>query len=203
MPTKPTLDPRVDEYIANAAPFAQPILKKVRAAFHSGCPDLTETIKWGVPSFERNGILGGMASFQAHVGYGFWRASEMEDPHDLLGDVRKSSPMRIRAESAKDLPTKAVLVSYVKQARRLDDTAAPKKQSSANTKRTVPADLQAAIRANRMAATFWKTLAPGYRRDYIDWITDAKREATREKRLAQTIEWLAEGKRKNWKYENC
>ena len=203
MPTQPTLDARVDEYIANAEPFAQPILRKIRAAFHAGCPDLTETIKWGIPSFERNGILGGMASFQAHVGYGFWRAAEMDDPHDLLGDVRKSSPMRIKAASTKDLPTKAILVSYVKQARRLDDTAAPKKQSGGQTQRTVPDDFKAALQSNRKAASFWKTLAPGYRRDYIDWVTGAKREATRQKRLEQSIEWLSEGKRKNWKYESC
>lgn len=202
MPAKPTLDPRVDAYIEAAAPFAQPILEKIRAAFHAGAPDLKENIKWGVPSFEREGILGGMAVFKAHVSYGFWRAGEMEDPHDLLGEVRKASPMRIQAQSVKDLPSKTVLVSYVKQARQLDET--PKKATKkARPSAKAPAYLTKAIRANAKAAAFWKTLAPGYRREYVEWITEAKRDATRDKRLEQTVLWLSENKRRNWKYENC
>ena len=205
MTPKPTLDPRVDAYIQQAAPFAQPILTKIRAAFHAGCPDLEETIKWGVPSFERGGMLGGMASFKKHVSYGFWRAGEMDDPHDLLGKERKASFMRIRAESVKDLPTKTVLVSYVKQARRLNEAGQPvrAKKKPAQTTPKAPAELTRAIQASPKAAAFWKTLAPGYRKEYVEWVTDAKREATREKRLLQTVEWLAEGKKRNWKYMDC
>ena len=209
----PEIDSRVDAYIAAQPDFARPLLKKIRAAFHAGCPDLVETIKWGVPSFERNKMLGGMAAFKEHVSYGFWRAEDMDDPEGLLGETRKQSPMRIQARTAKDLPTKKVLVSYVKQAAALDAEAPPKKAVTQKaTKKTAaklsaaakpPKDLLDAIAANGAAHAFWKTLAPGYRRDYVEWVTEAKRDATRAKRLATTVEWLAEGKRRNWKYESC
>ena len=201
----PTPDARVDAYIAEAAPFARPILERIRAAFHAGCPDLVENIKWGVPSFERTKLLGGMAAFKEHVSYGFWRAADMSDPHGLLGEVRKASPMRIRASSPRDLPAKKVLVEYVRQAARLDAAGAPPRAQRAAAKPAAraPKDLAAALAANPAARAFWDTLAPGYRRDYVEWITDAKREATRARRRATTIEWLGEEKRRNWKYEGC
>jgi len=197
----------VDAYIKNAAPFAQPILEKIRAGFHAGCPDLQETIKWGVPSFERNGMLGGMAAFKKHVSFGFWRAPEMEDTDGLLGETRKSSPMRIQAKSVAELPTKKVLVSYVKQAKKLDGDgsgAAPaKRKVTKKPTLKAPKYMVAAINGDKAAKKFWGTMAPGYKREYVEWITEAKREATRDKRLVQTVEWLAEGKTRNWKYKNC
>lgn len=207
----PEVDPRVDAYIEAAAPFARPILIKLRAAFHAGCPDLVERIKWGVPSFERTGMLGGMAAFKQHVSFGFWRAAEMDDPDGLLGEVRKASPMRVQFRDVKELPAQKVLVAYVKQAARLDaagkPSAAEAKASKATQSKKIaaraPKEMLDAIRASARAAAFWDTLAPSYRRDYIEWITEAKREATRAQRLAQTVEWLGEGKKRNWKYESC
>ncbi|MEM9379216.1 MAG: YdeI/OmpD-associated family protein [Planctomycetota bacterium] len=209
----PAVDPRVDAYISSQPDFARPLLEKIRAAFHAGCPDLVETIKWGVPSFERSKMLGGMAAFKEHVSFGFWRAADMDDPEGILGETRKQSPMRIQVRSARDLPTKKVLVAYVKQAAALDAEAPPKKAAARGTAKKKaaqlstaakpPKDMLDAIVANTAAHAFWKSLAPGYRRDYVEWVTEAKREATRAKRLATTVEWLAEGKRRNWKYESC
>ncbi|MDF1838003.1 MAG: YdeI/OmpD-associated family protein [Planctomycetota bacterium] len=198
-------DPRVDAYIQKAAPFAQPILEKIRAGFHAGCPDLQETIKWGVPSFERNGMLGGMAAFKKHVSFGFWRAPEMEDTDGLLGETRKSSPMRIQAKTVADLPTKKVLVSYVKQAKKLDNKEGSPARKAVPKKPTLkaPKYMLDAIAKKKAAKEFWGTMAPGYKREYVEWITEAKREATRDKRLVQTVEWLAEGKTRHWKYKNC
>lgn len=205
----PTIDPRVDDYIASRPDFARPILERVRAAFHAGCPDLVEGIKWGVPTFERNGIVGGMAAFKAHVSFGFWRAPEMDDPAELFGEVRKQSFMQIKIRDAKELPTKRVMVDYVKRAARLGgevDGPVPKKSAKKASKKPAPRapkDLLDAIKESAPAAAFWKTLPAGYRREYVEWITEAKRDATREKRLMQTVEWLGESKRRNWKYESC
>jgi len=204
MAAQPEIDARVDAYILKAPEFAQPILERIRASFHAGCPDLKENIKWGVPAFERNGLLGGMAFFKAHVSYGFWRSGEMEDPLGWLGKERKASFMSLKVASVKELPTKAALTKYVKEARRVDQEVpknAPKKSKSAAPK--APAVMTKAIGQNKQAAAFWKGLTPGYRKEYVEWVTEAKREATQEKRLAQTVEWLAEGKTKNWKYKDC
>lgn len=201
----PTLDPRIDEYIAAAKPFAQPILKRVRKAFHTGCPDVVETIKWSRPFFEHGGPLGGMGAFKAHVAYGFWRAKEMDDPEQIFTVDGKAQMFNIRAEKAADLPTPRVLASYVRRAAALNGTPRPKKRKPAKSRAApaTPAVLKAALAKNKKAAEFFKSLPPSAKRDYVEWITSAKREATRDKRLATTIEWLSEGKRRNWKYESC
>lgn len=202
MAQSPTLDPRVDAYIRAAAPFARPILERVRAAFHAGCPDLRETIKWGVPTFERNGMLGGMSAFKAHVGFGFWRAKELDDPAGLFGGERKASPMHVKVRAVAELPAKSVLVAYVKAAARLD--AAPRPKRAASPKKPAlraPAWFLAAVRADPRALATWGAFSPSCKREYLAWVTEAKREETRAKRLTQTVAWLAEGKRRNWRYE--
>jgi len=194
----------IDAYIARAPEFARPILVRIRAAFHAGCPPLVERIKWGSPSFEHLGILGGMAAFQKHVGFGFWKARLMDDPHGLFEGGPRASAMIARAGSVADLPARSVLVGYVRQARRLneDGVKAPASARPKERRRVVvPADLRAAMRDRSKARKTFEGLPPGARRDYIDWIEEARRPATRARRLATAIEWLEEGKRRNWKYE--
>lgn len=202
MPKTPTLDPRVDAYIAAAAPFARPILAAVRAAFHAGCPDVRETMKWGVPAFERVGMLGGMSAFQAHVGFGFWRAKELDDPAGLFGAERKASPMHVKVRDVAELPPRKVLVAYVKAAAALD--AAPRPARAAAKGKPAPRAPRwfiDAVAAEPAALATWRGFPPSCKREYLEWVTEAKREATRARRLAETVAWLAEGKRRNWRYE--
>jgi len=196
--------PDVDRYIEKAAPFAQPILERIRKAFHAAHPDVTEVMKWGHPFFEYKGVLGNMAAFQQHVGWGFWKSSLIPDPHGILVPAGEHTAMGgARLSSVKDLPSHTVLVSYVKEAIRLNEEgvkiARPKKAPQPEA--TVPDDLAAALKATPAARKAFEAFPPSHRREYIDWITEAKQPATRAKRLAQTLEWLAEGKSRNWKYE--
>ena len=199
--------PDVDEYIAKQAEFAQPILIKIRQAFHKGCPGVEETIKWGIPYFVYKGMLGGMAGFKQHAAFGFWRSKEIDDPEGLFetGTGRKASMCNVRINNPEELPSQKILVDYVKRAAKLNEepkantTRAKKSQIKTKT----PSDLQAQLDKNRKAKEFFSSLAPSHKRDYIEWITEAKRDATRKKRLTTTIEWLVEGKRRNWKYERC
>ena len=195
---------QVDDYIANAPDYAQPILKKIRTAFHKGCPGVEEAIKWGIPYFLHHGMLGGMAAFKKHVGFGFWRSSELDDPEQLFetGTGAKQSMCTAKVFDVKELPTQKVLVDYVKRAAKLNENGKPTpKKASKNISTRVPADLADLLKKNKAAKTTYDALAPGQKRDYIEWITEAKRDATRQKRLKTTIEWLSEGKRRNWKYE--
>lgn len=196
--------PAVDAYIARAPEFARPILDRIRAAFHAGCPQLEEKLKWGVPSFEYKGMLGGMAAFKAHVSFGFWKARLMKDFAATFGAEPAASAMRVRARSVAELPPRQTLVAFVKEAKRLNDEGVKEPRRAAKTparRLTVPADLREALARNQRAQATFASLAPSHRRAYIDWITEAKREATRRERLQTTIAWLAEGKRRNWKYE--
>ncbi|HET7436969.1 MAG TPA: YdeI/OmpD-associated family protein [Thermoanaerobaculia bacterium] len=197
--------PQVDAYIAKSAPFAQPILEAIREAYHAASPDVEETMKWGAPFFEYNGILGNMAAFKAHVRWGFWKAKLMADPLGILDPMGDTTTMSAtKTVDVAQLPAKKVLVQYIREAIRLNEEGvkaerAPVKRNTAPVE--VPDDLAAALKKNKKAQATFDAFAPSHRREYIEWITEAKQEATRKKRLDQTIEWLAEGKSRNWKYE--
>lgn len=196
--------PAVDAYVARAPEFARPILEQIRAAFHAGCPELEEKIKWGAPSFEYLGLLGGMAAFKRHVAFGFWKSRLMKDFEDTFGRAAGASMMRARVESQADLPSRRVLVAMVKEAKRLNQEGVkePKlARPKGSIRVVVPADLRAALARRPQARAFFVGLPPSHRREYVAWITEAKRPETRAKRIATTLEWLAAGKRRNWKYE--
>ena len=195
-----TRSPEVDAYIESAVEFAQPILVWIRSAFHRGCPSAVETIKWGVPHFEYRGILGGMAAFKRHVAFGFWKAQLMSDPAGLLPASRPASMCSIRIERRADLPTKAIVVDYVREAARLNREGAtlPKKARGAIV--DLPPEFASALSRHRRAREVFDGMSDSHRREYVDWIAEAKRDATRSRRVATAIEWLAEGKPRNWKY---
>jgi len=194
-----------DAYIAGAAAFAVPILQKLQAAVRQACPDVEETIRWSTPHFDHHGILMGMAAFKHHVSVSFWRGREMSDPEDVLEVMGRTGVGVMRIERLADLPTQSVLVRYVEEAMRLNEAAASAPRKTAKKKAAkrsvrVPADLAAALKKSRKAATTFDGFSYTHRKEYVDWITEAKRDATREKRVAQAVAWMAEGKPRNWKY---
>ena len=197
-------DPRIDAYIGNAAGFAQPILERLREIVHEACPDAEETLKWGAPSFmHAGGILCVMAAFQQHASFGFWKHALVvgeEVPRDGMGSFGKMS-------SLKDLPPKKELVALIRKAMRLNEegvkTPGVRKTSTPKPPPVAPDDLTAALKKDKKAMATFDGFSPSQQREYIDWITEAKRDETRQKRLAQAVEWLAEGKPRNWKYMNC
>lgn len=199
----PKKNPAVDAYIAKAPEQARPILKKIREGFHAGCPELEERIKWGVPSFDYQGMLGGMAAFKHHVAFGFWKARLMRDDQKLFSRGARASVMAVRARSLADLPPKKTLVAYVKQAKQLneDGVRAPRRAKKAPAKLALPKDFSQALAKNAKARATFEALPPSHKREYVSWIDEAKRAETRARRLATALEWLSGGKRWNWKYE--
>ncbi len=195
-------DPRIDAYIENAPEFAQPIMTKVRKLFHRAYPDIGETIKWSSPTFEHKGIVGGMGAFKKHVSFGFWKSKAMSDPENLFEGKAKASPFSIKWTSVKEMPSDKVLVAYIKEAVKLneDGVKAVKKKAAKKPAAKVPPELMAALKKNKQAQKTFDAFSPSARREYCEWVSDAKREATRDKRIVQAIEWMAEGKPRNWKY---
>lgn len=193
----------VDRYIEKAAPFAQPILKRIRSAFHKASPDIEETMKWSTPFFDYKGVVGNMAAFKNHVAWGFWKAKLMNDPHGILNPMGETGTMGgLRVTTVADLPSEKIMIEYVREAVRLNEEGVkierPKKAPLPEAE--VPDDLAAALKKAPKARKAFEAFPPSHRREYILWITEAKQPATREKRLATTIEWLSEGKPRNWKY---
>ena len=202
-----SLDPRIDAYIASSAEFARPILKHLRKIVHAACPAATETMKWNSPHFEHaGGILCSMAAFKAHCTFGFWHQGmeKILGVDGLKSETAMGSFGRIAAIA--DLPEEKALMRYVQAAAKLNESGAPARPRPAATPKkepSLPADLAAALKKNQAAAKTFADVSPSHRKEYIEWIIEAKREETRAKRVATTLEWLAEGKSRNWKYENC
>jgi uncharacterized protein YdeI (YjbR/CyaY-like superfamily) len=195
----------VDAYIAKSPEFARPILERIRESFHAASPDIQEAMKWQMPHFVRNGILGGMAAFKQHVRFGLWRGKEIRDPNGRFDEMGESGMAAMKITSLADLPAKKALVAYIKEAVALDDKPKPSQTRKESAKRPAPSpprDLLAALARNSRALATYQALSPSHQREYVEWITEAKREATREKRIAQAVEWMAEGKPRNWRYMN-
>ncbi len=199
-------DPRVDRYIEKSAEFAKPILKYVREVVHSACPDIDETLKWGFPHFMYQGIVCSMASFKNHCAVGFWKGALV---FDSIPGVKKGKDPAMgqlgRITNIEDLPDKKVLTRCIIEAVRLNETGTklPAKPKPAKKELVVPDDLMAGLKKNRKALATFESFSDSHRKEYVEWITEAKTEATRMKRLTTAIEWMAEEKSRNWKYVNC
>lgn len=197
-----TRDPRIDAYIAKSADFAQPILTRVREVVHAACPDVVETMEWSSPHFDYKGMLVAMAAFKAHCAVGFWKGKLIDglDAFRDTGDERAGHLGKIT--SIKDLPSKKALTGFIKQAMRLNDEgiSVEKPKKAVKPESAVPPELAAALAAHAKANAVFEGFPPGHRREYVEWIAEAKREETRAKRVAQAVEWIGEGKARNWKY---
>ena len=198
----PQRDKRVDAYIGTSAPFARPILEHLRAVVHEACPDVQETMKWSRPHFEYKGMLCGMSAFKAHVAFGFWKGSLIVDDagaEDGMGQFG-------RIESVKDLPSKRVLSGYVKKAMKLNDegVAAPRAVRSKVAKPVVvPPELSEALAKKKKALAAFEAMSPSHRREYCEYVDEAKRPETKAARVTKTIAQLLEGKSLNAKYERA
>ena len=200
----PTLSPKIDDYIDSAPDYAKPILIKLRKLFHKACPQLEETLKWSVPHFDYKGVLAGVSAHKKHINLVFWKASLMEDPQGLFPGASGGAMNPIRIEQGGPMPSDAILLAYIREAVRLNDAGAKipmTRRKEAKPELKPPPDLVSALKANKQAKAAFDAFSPSHRREYIEWITEAKRQETRDRRIAQAVESIAEGKSRNWKYE--
>ncbi len=195
-----TRDPRVDAYIARSPEFARPILTHLRDIVHTACPEVEETLKWNAPHFMYHGMLAGMSAFKAHCAFGFWRGSLVTGGD---GGIETQAMGQFgRITSLRDLPPKREIAGYVKKAMQLNEAgvkAKPRKHPP-RPDLPVPAELTAALRKHPKARATFEAFSPSHRREYVEWIAEAKTDETRKRRLASALEWMSEGKSRNWKY---
>ena len=199
----PATDPRVDAYIDKAQDFAKPILNHLRKLVHEACPDVQETMKWSFPHFDYKGMMCSMASFKEHCAFNFWKQVLLEQSAFPAEKTAMGSFGRIT--SLIDLPSDKTLKKLIMDAARLNDQGVKVNKTVSKEKRelVVPDILMSALATNALAAETFNNFPYSKKKEYVDWITEAKTDATRDKRLGTTIEWLAEGKARNWKYEKC
>lgn len=194
-------DPRIDAYIKKAAPFAQPILVHLRDVVHRACPNVVEGMKWSSPHFDYKGIFCGMAAFKAYCTFGFWK-------YQLLADVLPKTdahPLEQfgRLMSIEDLPDDRTMIRIIQAAAKLNDDGikVPRAQAKKRPPVNAPAYFMAAVKRNKKALTTYNEFSPSKKRDYVEWITEAKSDGTRNRRLATAVAWMSEGKSRHWKYE--
>jgi uncharacterized protein YdeI (YjbR/CyaY-like superfamily) len=197
-------DPRVDAYVAKSADFAKPIMEYIRQVVHDASPLITETVKWGMPFFDYKGPVCQMAAFKAHCAFGFWKASRLNDPHHKLkiGDQTAGSFSRIM--SIDDLPSKQILTDFILQAITLNDNdkiAPVKKIIVPKAALPVPDYFIDFLADHPKAKEAFDNFSPSHKREYVEWIVDAKTNATRLKRMESAVEMMSEGKSRNWKYQ--
>jgi uncharacterized protein YdeI (YjbR/CyaY-like superfamily) len=198
-------DPRIDAYIEKSQEFARPILKHLRGLVHKGCPEVAETIKWGFPHFDYKGIMCSMAAFKSHCTFGFWKGTLLEDLPDNVERIGETAMGQFgRITSLNDLPKESVMIGLIKQAATLNESgtrlpgkAKPKPKAK---KLVVPEYLAAELKKNKKAFETFSKFSYTNQKEYVDWITEAKSEDTRNNRMRTALQWLSEGKIRNWKY---
>lgn len=196
-------DKRVDAYIAKAQPFAKPILRHLRELVHEVCPDCEETMKWSFPHFDYQGqMMCSMAAFKKHAAFNLWKAALLDDPKDLLSTDEAMGHLG-KLTSIDDLPSDRDIKRFIAQAMKLNEKGktVAKPKAASRPELPVPDELAKALKRNAIARKAFAAFPPSQRREYNEWITEAKTDATREKRIAMAIEWISEGKSRNWKYK--
>jgi len=201
-------DERIDAYISKAADFAKPILIHLRELMHKVCPDVEESWKWSFPVFLYKGdMMCTMAAFKNHCAFGFWKQSLIADENNIFKKEEASAGSLGQIKSLKDLPSDGILKKYIKSAMKLNDegikVARPKPVEKDKKELIIPAYVTRALKANKIAEKAFNDFSYSHKKEYIQWFEDAKTDVTRDKRMAQAIEWITEGKSRNWKYAKC
>ena len=194
--------PTFDEYIAGCEEFAHPILNYLRELVHRNCPAIEETIKWNFPCFVYKGTtLVYMAGFKQHATFGFWLSKQMSDPHKVFVNGEKTGMGNFgKLTSIEALPSEEILIEYLHEAMKLQDQGVPQApRKKAAKKLEVPSELSEALGKEGILAQF-ESFSPSQQNEYSEWVADAKTDKTRDKRIVQSVEWISEGKPRNWKY---
>jgi len=195
------LNPAVTAYIAKSPPFAKPIFERLRRLFHKACPAIEERLKWSCPSFEYKGMVGGFAGFKAHAAFGFWRQDVLPDPEGLF---KTRGAFGSHLTDVAQLPSDEIILQYIARAIALNEKGAPARfKGKPKPPLKVPTYFMAAVRKNKKALQTFNDFSPSHKREYVEWVVEAKQEETRNKRLETAVVWMAEGKARHWKYEKC
>ncbi len=196
----------IDQYISQQQPFAQEIMSQLRDVIHTASPEMSEAIKWRHPCFENSGLVCAMAAFKQHVTFSFFKGKLLDDSAGIFSKNDNNELTSLKFKSLSEIPANDILISYVQQAIALNSTQKPEKKKSVRKNKAdlvIPDYFSAALADNQAAEDVFNNFSYSKQKDYIEWLTSAKREATRNSRLATAIAWIAEGKSRNWKYENC
>ena len=200
------LNSEITDYIDSKDTFAKDIMEHLRRVIHQASPNLKEAIKWKHPCFEEQGLVCAIAAFKKHVNLSFFKGKKINDSYDIFADSNNNEVASLTFTTIAEIPDDKILIDYIQQAIAINATEKKTPKKSVKKDKTdliIPEDLKEQLSQNQEANNVFHQFSYSKQKDYIEWITSAKREATRKSRLATAIEWIAEGKSRHWKYENC
>jgi uncharacterized protein YdeI (YjbR/CyaY-like superfamily) len=200
-----TKEPKIESYIANSAPWAQPILNHLRELVHKACPETEEKVKWGFPHFDYKGPMCSMAAFKQHCAFTFWKGDLLSDPHQVLDKERSESMGQMgKLTRVEDLPPDDIMIALIREAMQLNEAGIKlptKPKTSEKKELEIPDWFSEALKTNPKALETFGKFSYSHKKEYVEWVTEAKREETRAERMQKTLGLLAEGKSLNWKYQ--
>lgn len=182
------------KYIEQMPDFAQKICKKLRSIILKADPAIREDWKWG-PNYNCNGMVCGYGGFTQHVKFTFFNGSEMKDPKHIFNHcVNNEFSRSIKYTDVLQIDEKT-LTSYIRESIEINKNGF--KRIVKNKTVELPEFLEKRIRKNKAAFTFFDNLSYGYKKDYVEWVTTAKREETRDERIEKLIKKCEMGKKMN------
>ena len=175
-------------------------LEKLRSVLLS--TELEETVKWGMPTYTINGKnVVGFSGFKNHFGLWFFQGSFLKDPHNLLINAQegKTKALRqMRFQDTKEIKT-TTIKNYVKEA--IANSKAGKQIKPEKKTLAIPAELKKALNEDKFLKSAFEKFTPGKQKEFSEYITEAKREATKISRLEKIIPMIKDGVGLNDKYK--
>jgi len=201
----PSSEPEVDAYAEGVEAFAKPILAHLRGLIRATCPEVVETLKWGIPHFDYRGeMMCIFAAYRSHCAFSFWKSALMSDPRLKASiDLPASKRFMGKLRSLADLPVDAELTAWIREAMLLNEQGAkvaPRKTSAAPKIVVAPPAFVERLAASPSVKAMFESKSASFQKEYNVWIAEAKTEATRDKRINEALAWIAEGKGRFWKY---
>jgi len=187
----------IDEAFSKFTGFQKEYCNHLRKLIHKAMPDVKEDWKWG-PNFNVNGMVCGVWGFKDHVKLVFFKGSAMKDTYKLFNQGKENEGNRSINFSSADKIDDKKIIEYLKEAAEINRKGI--KLVKKEIKVVMPAILVKALNKDKASKTYFESLAPSHRRDYADYISQAKQEETQLRRLDKVMEMLTDKRTLNDKY---
>jgi hypothetical protein len=195
---------QINQYMAELPEWQRRMLVRLRQLIHEAAPEVEEAWRWDKPHFDNAGIMVGLCAFKEHVAVWFHKGALLKDTKKLFEATARTEEKGMRAYKLHegDKINEAAFLDLVKQAVAVNDKGTKLREAKPTKKAlVVPEDLEQVLRKDPTAWANWEAFPVGHRRAYVEWVTDARQEETRKRRIAQSLEKIREGEQQEERHQ--